>query len=301
MIEEFIFVTFLALTLDRLFGEPPDSLHPTVFMGNVIDFMDRHISNGVIIFFSVTILSSITGYLIVQSFEGILHLLAGAIVLKTAFSWRGLRDYITPIAKALDKDDVDRAKKMVPFIAGRDPVRLNKEGIVSTAVESIAESSVDGIISPLFYFFIFSFYGLDIGVSAAVFYRAANTLDSMLGVLSNSKGATSARIDELLNFIPARIGAVLILTSSIFLKKQSKNGLSIFWRDRNKTKSKNAGQTMSVMAGVLGVRLRKEEAYLIGDSDVKLSTVHIYDALKIVDVQILVFAIMMVVSWISIK
>jgi adenosylcobinamide-phosphate synthase len=120
----------------------------------------------------------------------------------------------------------------------------------------------------------------------------------MLGVPGNPKGTVSANVDETLNFAPARIGSFLLLLSALVLGWKVKKGFEIFRRDRNKTLSRNSGQTMSVMAGVLGVGLRKEGAYVLGDPEVALSPRFIYDALKIVDVQVTIFVLLMVIYWI---
>src|SRR3972149_1387836 len=205
MKDELIIVFAIAVAFDRLLGEPPDAVHPTVFIGKAISFLDRRIPNGALIFLAVTFSFPLLAFSLLHFLEGAVKLFAGALILKTCFSWRGLRDYTLPIAKAVEKEDLEGARKALPFIAGRDPAKLEVQGILSTAVESIAESSVDSVISPFLYFFAFSFISLEAGLAAAVFYRAANTLDSMLGLPENPKGRLSAKVDELLNLLPARI------------------------------------------------------------------------------------------------
>jgi adenosylcobinamide-phosphate synthase len=298
MRSELVLVLLASIVIDRLFGEPPDEWHPTVYMGKTIEVLNRRTSNGAIIFLASTLSFSLLSFSILQALSGWMELIIAVLILKVTFSWRGLRDYNQPIAKAVENHDLNEARKLIPYIAGRDPEKLGREGIISTSVESISESSVDGVISPFFYFFIFSFLGLAAGVSAAVFYRVTNTLDSMLGLPGNKKGKVSARMDESLNFIPSRIAAVLMLLSTAMLRKPYRKGFKIFKRDRNSTRSKNAGQTISVMAGALGVELKKEGAYSIGDPDAELTTRHIYAALKIVDVQIILFAGLLVMFWI---
>jgi adenosylcobinamide-phosphate synthase len=267
-------------------------------MGRFIDYLDKRIGSGTLILIATAIPFSIFAYVAVHLTSGYFGLAIAALILKITFSWRGLRDYTIPIAKSIAKGDLESAKASIPFIAGRNPEKLDSDGILSTSIESVAESSVDGVISPLFYFVAFSCFSLEAGVSAAVFYRVINTLDSMMGQPNNSKGRIPAKTDEILNFIPARIGAILLLTSSAILRKPANNGINIFKRDRNKTASKNAGQTMSAMAGVLQVRLFKEGAYTLGDPTSALSPRHIYQALRIVDVQVMLFSTLMVILWI---
>jgi adenosylcobinamide-phosphate synthase len=298
MRSELAAVFVLALAIDRVFGEPPDRFHPTVFMGKTIELLEKRSMSGAFIFFAVTLGFSLPVFFVVEFFDGAAKVLLAALILKTSFSWKGLSFYTLPIAKALDSKDIDKAREKVPFIAGRNPDQLDENDILSTAVESIAESSTDGIISPLFYFFVCSFLSLETAVAAAVFYRAVNTLDSMLGQPENPKGYLSAKADELLNFMPSRIAAVLLLFSGFVLRKNTRRGFAVFRRDRAATPSKNAGQTMSVMAGLLGVQLQKKGFYTLGDPIISLKTGHIYEALKIVDVLVIVFALLMVVFWI---
>jgi adenosylcobinamide-phosphate synthase len=298
MESELILVLVLSLALDRVVGEPPDAWHPTVYMGKLIEFLDKRIRSGALIFIATTIPFSLAAYTAVRLTNGYFGLLIATIILKITFSWRGLRDYTVPIAKSIEKGDIPKARVHIPFIAGRDPENLDSEAILSTSVESIAESSVDSVISPLFFFAAFSYFSLEAGITAAVFYRGANTLDSMLGQPKNPKGRFPAKADEILNLFPARIGAVLLLLSSAILRKHVKWGIKIFARDRNNTTSRNAGQTMSAMAGVLQVQLFKEGEYIIGDPIDALSPRHIYEALRIVDIQVMLFTTLMVIMWI---
>ncbi len=298
MTSELIFVLVLALVLDRVLGEPPDTIHPTVFMGRVIGFLDRRIGSGALVLLATSIGFTALSYGILSLSGGVLGLAAAAVILKTTFSWRGLRDYTTPLAEAVESGDLETARKCVPFIASRNPAALDEKGIISTAIESIAESSVDGVVSPLIYYAVFSAFSLEAGVSAAVCYRVVNTLDSMLGQPDNPKGTVPAKTDEALNLIPARLGAVLLLVSSAIMKLPAGRGLSIFLRDRNKTASRNAGQTIAAMAGILGLVLEKKGSYRLGDPIDELRPRHIYEALRIVDLQIMVLTALMVIYWI---
>jgi len=298
MKSELIFVLVLALVLDRALGEPPDTWHPTVFMGRVIGYLDQHIGSGTLILLATSIGFTALSYGILSLVSGGVLLGVSAVILKMTFSWRGLRDYTTPLAAAVERGDLEGARKCVPFIAGRNPTGLDEAGLVSTAVESIAESSVDSVVAPLLFFGAFSALSLEAGVSAAVCYRVVNTLDSMLGQPDNPKGFVPAKTDESLNLAPARLGAVLLLFSGALLRLPVGRGLRIFKRDRNTTASRNAGQTIAAMAGILGVVLEKSGSYRLGDPTVELSPRHIYEALRIVDLQIVTLTALMVIYWI---
>ncbi len=298
MMPELVSVLLVSILIDRFLGEPPDSVHPTVWMGKTITFVERRFTSGILVVLIVPWVYSIASYLLVSSLDGPLRIFIAGLIFKTSYSWRGLKDYTIPLAKFLGAGDLQAARKHIPYIAGRDPGGLDADGMISTSLESIAEGSVDGVVSPFFYFLLFSFTGMEAAVSASVFYRAVNTIDSMIGRPENPEGYIPAKVDELVNFIPARLGGLLLLTSGALLGKDVNRGLSTFIRERNTTKSKNAGQTMSALAGLLGVRLDKKGSYVIGVEKNKLRIGHIYESLKIVDVQITVLVFVMVIYWI---
>lgn len=296
--DDFLLVLFLAVLLDVIFGEPRNAVHPTVWMGKVIARLkDRKTRNGRIygaaIFFLVVALFTVPAYLLMLAIRGdAVALFLGAVLLKTAFSWKALPGHAAPIAELVDRSELDKARKKLARIVGRDTTGLDEEHIVSAAVESVAESSADGIISPMFYYIAFAgVFGVEAGIAAAVFYRVANTLDSMIGYIDKYPdiGFFSAKVDDLLNFIPSRISALLILLVSVFLREDWKNGIKIFLRDRKKTRSPNSGQPMAAMAGVLGVRLEKIGFYILGEQFKNLSPEYIYRALKIVDASVIAF------------
>lgn len=288
----------LAVLLDRLFGEPPDKWHPTVWIGNFIAYLDKRISSGLLILIVTTGIFTIPAILLIELTPSPWNLVAAALVLTTTFSWRGLSDYTMPIKDALDDKDLIRSRSLLPYIAGRDPSKLDEKEITSAVVESIAESSVDSVIAPFFFFLLMSISGLSLGIGAAVLYRALNTMDSMLARPGNPKGWAIAKADEILNLVPARLGAIAMLLAGLFLGRDFKRGLHIFRRDRNMTKSRNGGQTMSAMAGLLGVELIKKGGYLLGSGMASPAPWHIKEALRIVNLQIILFTIFMVIPWI---
>jgi len=206
------------------------------------------------------------------------------------------------LSASFEGGSTEGARKILPALVGRDLSGLERKGMISAAVESIGESLCDSMIAPLFYFFIFSLHSIELGISAAVFYRAANTLDSMIGYKELRYGAFSAKADELLNFIPARVSALLMLGSGIFLRKNVKSALSIFRRDRNKTQSMNAGQSIAMIAGLLGVKLEKAGFYKIGDAEKELEEEDIKQALNIFDLSagILVLGLAVLIRYIKI-
>ena len=270
---EVLYILALAALLDRVLGEPPDSVHSTVWIGHLCEMLRKRMGNsyvhGFFLFALVTSIPSLAAFfLLLLSKNYYFTILLGGVLLKLQFSWKGLSDYTLPVLKALESG-VDEARERLFFIVGRDVRELGEDGILSATVESIGEGTNDGIIAPLFYYTLLgSLFTIEVGIAAAVFARAASTLDSMVGykkVGFARIGFVSAKVDDLLNFIPSRITAVLILFSAILLGENFKNALLVFTRDRNKTKSPNAGQPMAAMAGALGVRLEKPGHHTLGD------------------------------------
>lgn len=164
------------------------------------------------------------------------------------------------VYRTLDKDDTDGARRAVSMIVGRDTAVLDRFGITRAAVETVAENTSDGVTAPLM------FIALG-GAPLGFFYKAANTMDSMLGY-TNEKyreiGRIPAKLDDILNFIPSRLTALLMILSAGILGYDMKNAWSIWRRDRRNHASPNSAQTESVCAGALGVRLAGD-AYYFGE------------------------------------
>ena len=155
--------------------------------------------------------------------------------------------YTKPIAAALKKNDLAGARKWLPYIVRRDPNTLNERQIVSAAVESIAESTTDGITAPFFFFALF-------GVPGAFAYRVINTLDSMVGYKTRStviSAGSQPKWIHLTNWLPARITAYLMVLAAMLLGENWREAWSVLQRDKHKTSSPNAGFTISAMAGAL--------------------------------------------------
>ena len=300
---ELLYALALAVLMDRVFGEPPDRFHSTVWVGKFCELMQRRLNNslthGIFLFSSVTLIPSITALFAVLLFgEHFLAVLLGGLILKMQFSWKGLSDYALPVAEALEKD-IKKARSMLFYIAGRDPHNLDREGILSATVESVAESTNDGTIAPLFYYLLVgTLFGFQVGVAAAVFFRAVNTLDSMVGYKKKGLdriGLPSARADDILNFFPARITGLLMILSSLILRGNFKNAVKIFKRDRKNTKSPNSGQAMAAMAGALGVRLEKRGHHVLGEPLKELQSSDVERAIRISNLTTVIFLFVSVI------
>ncbi|MEM1726130.1 MAG: cobalamin biosynthesis protein [Candidatus Bathyarchaeia archaeon] len=295
-----LLILILALIIDLILGDPPDRLHPTVWMGRLITHLKcilkggspevERIKGAILCLVSIIVFTIPTCLLLiaVNSFLGaIAYVILAAIALKPTFAIKGMAQYTVPIAKAIQQGRIDEARKMLPYIVRRSPINLTPAQIISAAIESIAESTVDGITSPIFFYAFF-------GVPGAIAFRVINTLDSMVGYKDAEHiwiGWFSAKVDTIANYIPARITAILMIPAAWILRKNWKNAWRILRRDRYKTESLNAGWPMAAMAGALDLRLEKPGCYVLGDGhDPKPE--NIYDALKVMITTTFLFIIL---------
>jgi len=184
-------VIWLSLTVDRLFGDPPNFLHPVAYLGKFIGWWGRPELYP----------------LWLQRTSGVLFtiIIAGPFLLKICLSWRCLEEHVGSVITALGSG-TEEGQKSVRMLVSRDTSLLSDEEVLSAAYESMAENLVDSIISPLFYFTFFGFAG-------AAFFRAVNTMDAMLGYRDERLrlGWFPARLDDLLNYIPARLAGLMLL------------------------------------------------------------------------------------------
>ena len=260
-----------ALSLDFLCGEPPNRLHPVVWMGSVTSALlgiapesgaIRQLIFGGFIAAFVPVTFSLASSVAVAGFGGgsMLGFVLAAVLLKSTFSLRALGEAAGTVRRALAGGDVDAGREALRSLCSRDPRPLGEAAIVAATVESLAENASDSFVAPLFYYGLF-------GLPAAVFYRAANTLDSMIGYHGRFEylGKASARLDDVLNLVPARLTAVLLLFAGTLSREEARRGWRILLRDGSKTESPNAGRPMAAMAGILGVELEKEGHYTLGD------------------------------------
>lgn len=263
---DIIIAAILALTLDLLLGDPEWLIHPVVIMGRYIKSAEKRLGKvfpktargeyaaGMVLAISLPVLTFSITY-------GIIYLAgrcspAAAFILQVFWGWqaiavKGLISAGKDVAGALDKGDLDEARRFVARIVGRDTEGLDKEGIIKACVESLAENFSDGIAAPLFYF-------MAGGAPLALCYKAVNTMDSMVGY-KNGKylyfGRPAARLDDLFNYIPSRLSAATLIAAAGLSGFDAGNALRIWRRDRRKHDSPNSAQTESVVAGALGIEL----------------------------------------------
>jgi adenosylcobinamide-phosphate synthase len=304
-----LLIFVLAFLIDLVFGEIPDRIHPTLWMGKITDYIKPKLTNenpsvekinGVLLCLLLITLFAVPAYFVlfwVREFLGWLpYILASAIALKTSFAIKCMKHYTLPVADAVEKGDYDRAKRLLPFIVRRSPKELTKRHIISAAVETIAEGTTDGITSPFFYFSLF-------GVPGAVAFRVVNTLDSMVGYKDRAHiniGWFSAKTDTIANYIPARLTAILMMLAALLLREKWRESRRILQRDRKNMASVNAGWTISAMAGALNIQLEKPGFYKIGDN-IDLSPIHIKKALRIMTLTAILFGVSTILPLLALK
>ena len=271
---ETLFVLLGALLWDRVLGEPPAAMHPVVWMGKVIAWADRRASRGARrsprrelrwglgIALLVPALFGTGTFLVLLGLAETpwLRALTSLWLLKSCFALRGLEQAGDQVKRALGAEDLTAARQALRGLCSRDPSELSAEAVASGAVESIAENASDSVVAPLLFFALF-------GLPGAMAYRAINTADAMIGYRGRYEylGKAAARLDDLMNFVPARICAALLLVAGSLQGLDGKRGWQVLGRDGGKTASPNAGRPMAAVAGLLGVRLAKPGHHVLGD------------------------------------
>jgi adenosylcobinamide-phosphate synthase len=266
-------VMALAIAVDRLFGEPPNALHPVAWIGKLIARLTtlaprfgprRQLLAGALIALVVPTMATVAGAALLRlaGRHALLALLLGTALLKTLFALRALGDAARGVRDALAPPDLAAARHALGSLCSRPAATLSPPALIAATVESIAENLSDSFVAPLFYYAL-------LGLPGALGYRAVNTLDAMIGYHGRFEflGKASARLDDLLNLIPARLTAGCLLLGGALTGWPAARGWRILRRDGDLTESPNAGRPMAAMAGLLGVVLEKDEHYHLGDAD----------------------------------
>ena len=270
-------VLILAVLLDLTLGEPPARFHPTVWMGRMVGFLESRASKerlaatiaGLLITLSLACFWGVLAFFVawgLKEIHTIVYIVVGAALLKTTFSVRLLHKEAAMVKGHLDKGEITQVRARMPSLVSRDPSNLTAEQATAATVESVSENISDSFLAPWLFFALF-------GLPGAFLYRMINTLDSMIGYRGTYEylGKVSARLDDLVNLIPARLSGLLLVVSSGFLPRQHMGrAWRTMWLHHSRTQSPNAGWTMSGMAGALGVRLEKidpELGYQLGEPE----------------------------------
>ncbi|MBQ3456181.1 MAG: cobalamin biosynthesis protein CobD, partial [Synergistaceae bacterium] len=239
---KFALILCLAVIADEILGDPRNFPHPVRLIGNAINFWQsiffRHDSffNGLAVVIMTLITAGLSVYVI-------LYVTGGSVILQvyllySALAWRDLKDETLPVLFALMNHDIEGARKSLSFVVGRDTDNLDEAGITRAVIETVAENSVDGVMSVIFFAVIGHIVNHSWGMCVSVWlFKSASTLDSMLGYESLGKfGTPSARLDDILNFIPARLGGIIIILAGIIEGCNVREALRAFISGRLKHK-----------------------------------------------------------------
>lgn len=250
----------LALAIDLLISDNLGFFHPVVLIGKFIAFLEtrlfalsNHKMAGIILVSTVTLTSFGATFALLKlaSLNKALYLIVAAFLIATTFAFRGLLTAGYKILQALKANDIRTARNLLSRIVGRDTQDLDRNQIIKATVESLAENTVDGIIAPLFYAFIG-------GAALAFLYRSINTLDSMVGYKNKRYkdfGWAAAKLDDIANFIPARLGLIFLWLATLICRLNFRNTIKISIKDGPKHASPNSGLSEAAFAAALGIQL----------------------------------------------
>jgi len=278
----------IALAIDLALGEPPRPIHPVVWMGKVTSLLERgspgrgrlaQFVYGIGITLFITGLFTAATYFILvylKSLNLVAYLVVAAALLKTAFSAKELRRVALRIKGSLVSERLNEARHELRSLVSRDTRDLSAPLVVAATVESVAENTGDSFVAPLFYFLLF-------GVPGAVAYRVVNTLDAMIGYHGKYEylGKFASRLDDVLNFIPARLTLLLLVLAAFLSGRGGGSAWRAALREHAKTESPNAGWSMAAMAGALSVPLEKVGHYRLEGGDSPLLPETIDSAVKL--------------------
>jgi len=266
-------VLVLAIAIDIAFGDPPGRLHPVAWIGALYARGRAWLPGGAAPRFLVVAGGALTVGVVALAAgaaaavawatrdAGVAGVLLDALALKATLALRGLVRAAQRVARALACEDLAAARDAVGVhLVSRPTAALDGPRVASAAVESTAENLTDAIVAPAFFFLVF-------GLPGAFAYRAVNTADAMLGYREGALeyfGKVAARLDDALNFVPARIAAPALALAAGLAGHDGRGALRTMWRHHGRTASPNAGWTMAAMAGGLGVTLEKPGAYRLG-------------------------------------
>lgn len=287
----------IGFLLDLIIGDPQNPIHPIRLIGSLcskLESLFRRILKeslklaGFLTWISVILIVFLVSEFIVKvSFRTnfILGIIISGIMVYFTISTKALKVEGLKVIKFLLKEDIEGARKQLSFIVGRDTKSLDKEGILRAVVETIAENMSDGVVAPILFAGLF-------GVPFAYVYKAVNTMDSMFGYKNDKYkdfGFFPAKLDDVFNFIPARVTGYLIVLAAFILKMDHKNSYKIYKRDKNNHSSPNSAHPEAAVAGALGLRLGGANYYFgklvekptIGDELKKIEINDVYNTNKI--------------------
>ena len=308
----FLFITsglLFSLAIDVMFGELPTRIHPVVIIGSITSFFKnifikyKNRMSGFLLTLCTAVTITIILFIIysISKINIILLFIVFVILLSSTYSINMLLKTAVDVKKDLD-ESLDKARKSVSYLVSRNTEELSESFIVSAVIESLTENITDSYIAPIFYYTVFAavilikpfnnhlFYLLLI----PMLYRMSNTLDAMLGYKTDELiniGFFPAKLDDVLNYIPARIAGIYVVISAYLLSLDGKNSFKIMRRDARNCPSPNSGFTMATTAGALNIQLIKKDTYILGDANKSIDRNDITRAVNLSKLTIILFTL----------
>ena len=303
---DILLILSLALVIDIALGEPPRFIHPVVWMGKVISFLEKgglKLSPKAQFFYGLGIIMVSVALFTVPAYFTLIYLkglhfaayvVIGGLLLKSAFSIKDLRQSALRVKGLLLEDKLDEARLELRSLVSRDTSELSKPLVVSAAVESVVENICDSFIAPLLYFLV-------LGIPGAVAYRVVNTMDAMLGYHGKYEylGKPASKLDDILNFIPARLTALLLIVAAFLSKKDGRAAWQSAISEHAKTESPNAGWPIAATAGALNIRLEKVGHYTMRNDGAPPAPEAIDASLALVQVAMLTWVLICLITGVT--
>lgn len=282
---ELLIIIILGFIIDFILGDPVYRYHPVRITGYMISFIEKRLrainldgKMGGVVLVAATELIIVGCYLIISflfnAIHSIISICFAVYVCYSCIALRDLADHIKPVINGLETNDVPGAANAVAKVVGRDVNYLDRAGVSRAAIETLAENFVDGFLSPIFWYFIGGLIGYLVGVSIVMTSvsfmlasKVGSTLDSMVGYMNQHYirfGWAGARLDDLINFIPARLSVVILFLGSHICRLHPIDGFRGAMKDRLKHDSPNSAHAESFVAGALNVRLGGPTRYREG-------------------------------------
>lgn len=296
-------ILLTALVVDAVFGDPPNKIHPLRWIGNMVGFLDRHITRrrsagtkakGFLSFLLVTIiyaLISIAISALTREFFGeIAWIIVSGILLKFNFAIFSFRKHCKPIFNDLSEGRTEDAAKKTQMIVSRNTKGMDPEHISSSCVETVSENFADSVCSPLFFFGIFGIFG-------AILFRCTNLMDAMWGYRNEKYGDLgyfAAKFDDILGYVTSRLSILFIALAAFLMRMNARAAISTAFKENDKTQSPNSGWPMAAVAGAMGVMMEKKNEYTIGTGN--LPTVDdIKRSYKLVELSSILFILILAI------
>ncbi|MFI3207533.1 MAG: adenosylcobinamide-phosphate synthase CbiB [Eubacteriales bacterium] len=276
-----MWIIVIAFLLDLCFGDPQWIYHPISIIGNMISKTEKilrrivkgELLGGFILVLIITVVSFGVPFTVLNICYRTNYYLGVILEIFWCFqilATKSLKKAALQVYKPLKEGNIEEARIYISYIVGRDTQKLDEKGIIKATVETVAENTTDGVVAPL----LFMAVG---GAPLGFLYKAINTMDSMVGYKNERYilfGRCAAKLDDIANYIPARITAMFMILSAFVLNYNGKGAFKIYRRDRRNHKSPNSAQTESVCAGALDIQLAGNATYFgtlyekptIGDS-----------------------------------